>query len=57
MLKEFYRILKPNGVCTILMGNVNDFEKALKSAKFKLIEKYHILVNGKKANVYKLVKI
>jgi len=56
MLTEFHRILKPNGVCTVLMGNVTDFEKALKSVNFKILEKYHILVNGKKANVYKLVK-
>lgn len=54
MLKEFHRILKPNGICTILMGNIDDFEKALKYSHFKQIEKYHILVNGKKANVYKL---
>ena len=57
MLVEFYRILKPRGICTILMGNVIDFEKALDNHKFSLVEKYHILVNGKKANVYKLIKL
>ena len=56
MVQEFYRILKSGGVCTILMGNAQDFEKSLGRVKFKLQEKYHILVNGKKANVYKLVK-
>lgn len=56
MLQEFYRILKHSGICTILMGNVKDFETSLKTSDFKLKEKYHILVNGKKANVYKLVK-
>ncbi len=56
MLQEFYRILKPTGACTILMGNVKDFEKVLGTSGFKLQEKYHVLVNGKKANVYKLVK-
>lgn len=56
MLQEFYRILKFGGICTILMGNVKDFEKSLEHSNFKLQEKYNILVNGKKANVYKLVK-
>ena len=56
MFKEFHRILKLNGICTILMGNVADFEKVLDFNRFKLLEKYHILVNGKKANVYKLMK-
>ncbi len=57
MLKEFQRILKPEGIGVILMGNVQDFEKALAGKKFELTEKYHILVNGKKANVYKIVRI
>ena len=57
MLQEFHRILKPHGVCTILMGNTHDFDNALDSRCFELTEKYHILVNGKKANVYKLLKI
>lgn len=56
MLQEFHRILKSDGTCTILMGNVKDFEKSLKTGGFKVKEKYHVLVNGKKANVYKLVK-
>ena len=57
MLAEFRRILKPGGICTMLMGNINDFEKALDLNSFQIKEKYNILVNGKKANVYKLVKI
>lgn len=56
MLNEFYRILKPNGICTILMGNTKDFEQALDNSNFTLKEKYNTLVNGKKANVYKLIK-
>ncbi|MBO7656668.1 MAG: methyltransferase domain-containing protein [Alphaproteobacteria bacterium] len=56
MLQGFYRILKNGGICTILMGNVQDFEKSLATSDFILKEKYHILVNGKKANVYKLTK-
>ena len=56
VLKEFYRILKPNGTCIVLMGNVKDFEYALHKVKFMLKERFNILVNGKKANVYKLIK-
>lgn len=56
MLQEFHRILKPGGICTILMGNVKDFDTALKTTGFKLKEKYHILVNGKKATIYKIMK-
>lgn len=57
MLLEFERILKPNGICSILMGNVTDFEIALNNSHFKIINKFNILVNGKKANVYKLLKV
>lgn len=57
MFNEFYRILKPNGICTILMGNRVEFERALNTRSFKTLETYHILVNGKKATVYKLMKI
>ena len=57
ILQEFSRILKSGGICTILMGNAQDFDQALANTDFKLNEKYHILVNGKKANVYKLIKI
>ena len=57
MFDEFYRVLKPNGICTILMGNRVEFERALNTRSFKTLETYHILVNGKKATVYKLMKI
>ncbi len=57
MLKEFYRVLKSQGICVILMGNIENFEQALDDNMFKLLEKYHTLVNGKKANVYKLIKV
>lgn len=56
MLTEFNRILKENGTCTVLMGNIIDFEAALTNSNFKIKDKFHILVNGKKANVYILVK-
>lgn len=57
MLNEFKRILKDNGVLVALMGNINDFEKALNIVNgFKINDKYNILVNGKKANIYVLLK-
>ncbi len=57
MLTEFSRILKDNGRIVILMGNITDFENALNTIKvFKIKNKISILVNGKKANAYLLVK-
>jgi len=58
MLTEFRRVVKTNGRLIILMGNKEIFEKVLKSyfSDFKLEEKYDILVSGKKASVYKLIR-
>lgn len=56
-LKEMNRILKIGGKAVILMGNILEFEKALKQIPLlKVIEKHNILVNGKKANIYVLTK-
>ena len=56
-LKEMERILKTNGTATILMGNIHEFEKALDCIpSLKLKDKFNILVNGKKANIYVLNK-
>ncbi|MCL4397890.1 hypothetical protein M1403_02590 [Patescibacteria group bacterium] len=55
-LKEFKRVLKPNGLVVVLMGNKTVFEEALnKASLFKLLKKYDVLVSGKKAAIYKLV--
>ena len=57
MLNEFNRILKESGILIILMGNIIDFEKALRNIDlFKIQNQYNILVNGKKANIYVLYK-
>lgn len=60
MLKEFDRILKPKGIAVLLIGTKESFENILidrfKKA-FLLEKKYDILVSGKKAAIYKLVKI
>ncbi len=57
VLKEFNRVLKKSGRAIMLMGNKEDFEKALSQLDcFKTSEKISILVNGKKANIYSLIK-
>ena len=57
-LNSFYRVLKTGGVLVILVGDRPFFEKLLKNFedKFMLKQKLYILVSGKKAGVYKLVK-
>lgn len=55
-LKEMDRVLADDGTALILMGNIEDFENALKNSNFKILNRFHILVNGKKANIYKLKK-
>lgn len=55
MLKEFIRILKNDGLITILMGQKELFEKLLRNyPNLILLEKYDILVSGKKAAIYKI---
>lgn len=59
MLREFNRILKPNGVIVLLIGAKEIFEKVLQakfSRVFLLKRKYNILVSGKKAAIYCLLK-
>lgn len=57
MLREFLRILKPGGTCTILMGNLPDFESAMRQVPQLVLQaRYPILVNGKKATVFRLGK-
>ena len=57
VLREFERVLIPNGIAVILTARKDGFIKALKSMPNLNLEKdYHILVSGKKAGVYKLTK-
>ena len=56
MLNEFKRILVKNGVSIILMGNNDIFENILNNNDFTVEKTYNILVSGKKARIYKLVK-
>ncbi|MFC1727269.1 RsmD family RNA methyltransferase [Patescibacteria group bacterium] len=55
MLEEFTRILSPKGLLIILTAQKELIENLInQSASFKLIEKYNVLVSGKKASIYKL---
>ena len=57
MLKEFNRVLKSDGKIVILMGNKEVFETTLLNfSTFKLIKNYRLLVSGKKAAIYVLLK-
>ena len=56
MLNEFKRILVKNGVAIILMGNNDIFENILNNNDFTVEKTYNILVSGKKARIYTLVK-
>ena len=57
VLVEFNRVMKKNGRAIILMGNKEDFESALSQVNhFKIKETISVLVNGKKANIYSLIK-
>lgn len=59
MLKEFDRILKQNGIIVLLVGAKETFENILRNKFadiFFLEKKYDILVSGKKAAIYKIIR-
>ncbi len=57
MLQEFSRVIKPGGLVIVLMGNKVVFEVVLnKTKELSLSKKYDILVSGKKAAIYKLIR-
>ena len=59
MLREFVRILRPDGVVVILISAKEIFESILQdqfSQIFKIKSKYDILVSGKKAAIYQLIR-
>lgn len=53
-----YRILKENGILVLLTANKNEVESLLNKSlnKFQLQEKYDVLISGKKAGIYKILK-
>ncbi len=58
MMKEFARVIKPQGILVLLTAQKELLERLIDQNKsFQLEEKYNILVSGKKSGVYKLEKI
>jgi tRNA (guanine6-N2)-methyltransferase len=59
MLREFSRVLRANGILVILTARKEEFESALSSmgTVLKLLNQYDILVSGKKAAIYKILKL
>jgi tRNA G10 N-methylase Trm11 len=61
MLREFYRVLKIGGIAVVLNGNRELFEELVTAKnigyKFDMVMEYKILVSGKKASIYKLIKV
>ncbi len=57
MIKELVRVLKPKGIIVLLTARKDEFEKILSKQKnLELLEKYEILVSGKKSGIYKAKK-
>lgn len=58
MLREFSRVLRPNGLLVLLVGRSQQFERSLHDFKgtLKAVQRYDVLVSGKKASVFKVVK-
>lgn len=56
MLAEFFRVLRPEGKVVILVGRNSGFEMALTDSNFLVEKKLNVLVSGKKACVYCLVR-
>ena len=58
MMKEMHRVLKLNGVIVILTAKKEELERVLLKfrSRLNLLEKYDVLISGKKASIYKLLK-
>ncbi|HBU06548.1 MAG TPA: hypothetical protein DEB09_00515 [Candidatus Magasanikbacteria bacterium] len=58
MLQSFFRVLKPGGVAVVLLGQRELFLDLLKdfTDKFILEQNFSVLISGKKAGVYKIIK-
>ncbi len=58
MLSKFKYVLKKEAVAVILTAKKEEFVNVLVQNKgFKLMERYDVLISGKKAAIFKLVKI
>jgi len=57
ILEKSFPILKKNGQLILLTARKNEFENCIKNfGKFKILEKYDILVSGKKCGAYVIVR-
>ena len=58
MLREFHRVLRRNGLLVLLAGRPQLFEDSIEDLKGALtvVERYDVLVSGKKASVFKVAK-
>jgi len=58
MLQESHRILRRNGLMVLLVGRPQVFENCVRDFKGTLtvLQRYDVLVSGKKASVFKIVK-
>ena len=58
MLREFHRVLRRNGLLVLLTGRPQLFEDSIQELKGSLtvVERYDVLVSGKKASVFKVAK-
>ena len=54
-----YRILKLNGLIVLLTANKEEMSNVLNNfkGKLELVDKFDILVSGKKASIYKIKKV
>jgi tRNA G10 N-methylase Trm11 len=58
MLKEFQRILKPNGIIVILTPQKELLDELLNTQKnLRVSEEFSTLASGKKTSVYKIIKL
>lgn len=59
MLREFLRVLKPNGTIVLLTARKAELEGVLAThfaETLHVVQQYHILVSGKKAAIYKMLR-
>ena len=59
LLQEIDRILVPNGIAVILIGNNDMFSQSMAKNLYNLrnTDKINVLVSGKKAVIYKFIKL
>ena len=57
-LQECYRVLRVGGLLVVLVARKNELDRAIEAYKGRaqLLNKYDVLVSGKKATIYKLQK-